>query len=120
MKSTREQCCGQICLKTMLIFDLRNLDDGWIVIKVGRDRTDQCRGAARRCGVWIAAHPGGHHPKSFCNIIFMSFSMRLWRRGGGGVPAWLDVVKKDTSDCKHGGRPIVVKGQLRELLEDLF
>ena len=44
MKSTREQCGGQICLKTMLIFDLRNLDDGWIVIKVGRDRTDQCKG----------------------------------------------------------------------------
>ena len=131
MKSTREQCCGQICLKTMLIFDLRNLDDGWIVIKVGRDRTDQCRGAARRCGVWIAAHPGGHHPKSFCNwdgasnFIFMSFSKRLWRRGlqpgeQGGAPAWLDVVKKDTNDCKHSGPPIVVKGQLRELLEDLF
>ena len=78
--------------------------------------------------MWIAAHPGGHHPKSFCNwdgaskIIFMSFSKRLWRRGRlpgeqGGAPARLDVVKKDTNDCKHGGPPIVVKGQLQELLE---
>ena len=41
MKSTREQCDGHICPKTMLIFDLRNLDDGWIVIKVGRQETGQ-------------------------------------------------------------------------------
>ena len=114
----------------MLIFDLRNLDDGWIVIKVGERQERSVQRCVRRCGVWIAAHPGGHHPKSFCNwdgaskIIFMSFSKRLWRRGRrpveqGGAPAWLDVVKKD-ANCKHGGPPIVVKGQLRELLEDLF
>ena len=120
MKSTREQHDGHICPKTMLIFDLRNLDDGWFVIKGGERQERSVQRCARRCGVWIAAHPGGHHPKSFCNIIFMSFSMRLWRRGGGGVPAWLDVVKKDANDCKHGGPPIVVKGQLQELLEDLF
>ena len=35
MKSTREQYDGHICPKTMFIFDLRNLDDGWTVIKVG-------------------------------------------------------------------------------------
>ena len=55
MKSTMEQCDGHICPKTLLSFDVRYHEDGWIVIKVGGERQVQSCLRGDVVGVLIAA-----------------------------------------------------------------